>query len=447
MLAGFHVVLLQWSLTDKGPFREKGLFLFDEEKPMSIRERKRTWWLRVVGGMLALVLGVATFAGSTLVARAATSSASFTRYDISASGGFAIGITVDKHSNPWFGLGNGSIGTINHRTGALTVYPLANANVGVGTIKVDEDGNVWFTEFNAPGIGVLNPATGKERDFLLPLASRKAGLAPTFLVIDKAENVWFNEVDFSDATGGKLARLSPGGIITEWAVPTVGAEIEEIALDHEGNLWFAEQGNIALNPSPNRVGRLNPHDGTITEYLSPTPNSRPAGIVVAPDDTIWFSEHAADKIAHLFPKRAHGMTMHVTPVKTSVGASRTTQSSVPGAPTNPTTTSETAVTTSSTLTHSPGIVEYSLPHTGSLSNTEDMRFDRHGNLFFEEDATAQIGELILQGDRAHPMVNEWAIPHGIGFYNIEFAPDGTLWISDTAGFGAGGAVFAFVLGG
>lgn len=394
--------------------------------------------------MVAVVVTVLAVISSPLTTKAASSSGVFTRYDISASGGFAIGITVDKDGNSWFGLGNGSIGTINHETGRVRVYPLANANAGVGTIKIAQDGSVWFTESNAPGMGKLNPVTGKESEFLLPPSSRNLGLAPTFLVLDKQGNVWFNEVDFSDATGGKLGRLSPNGVITEWAVRTVGAEIEEIALDHQGNLWFAEQGNIS-KVSPNKVGKLNPCNQTITEYTSPTPNSRPAGIVVAADDTIWFSEHAADKIAHLFPDLARGITTAVTPVSTATGPSSSAQAGKPGAPTNPVTTSAQTTTTNSRVTRSQGIVEYSLPHTGSLSNTEDMRFDKHGNLFFENDSTAQIGELVLSRDDAAPTIREWAIPHGVGFYNIEFDKDGkTLWISDTAGYGTNGAVYKFV---
>src|SRR5207244_4119116 len=106
---------------------------FREEKPMSIRRKTHIRRPEVVGRMLVLVIGLAVFAGSPLMARATTASASFTHYDISAAGGFAIGITVDEHSNPWFGLGNGSVGTINHHTGALKVYPLANANAsGLG---------------------------------------------------------------------------------------------------------------------------------------------------------------------------------------------------------------------------------------------------------------------------------------------------------------------------
>ncbi len=407
--------------------------------------RTRVRRLGVIG--FALLMTISAFV-PVAAARTASPSASFTRYDISPSGGFAIGVTVDRHGNPWFGLGSGSVGTIDHRTGKLKVYPLANSNAGIGVIKFDEAGNAWFPEGNAPGVGELNPVTGKEHEFLLPLPSRQAGLVPTFVQVDDEGNIWFNEVDFSDATGGKIGRLSADGVITEWAVPTVGAEIEEIALDHEGRLWFAEQGNINLNPSPDRVAVLDPEQQTITEYLSPTPNSRPAGILVAADDTVWFSEHAADKIAHLFPKLAHGIVTHVSPVKTAVSPSLTLQTSVPGAPTNPVTTAASATAVASTVTHSPGIVEYNLPHSGSLSNTEDMRFDRNGNLFFEDDVTAQIGELVLNGDSQQPpLIREWSIPHGIGFYNIEFDAQGNLWISDTANFGSGGAVYKLVLAG
>ncbi len=399
-------------------------------------------------GVIAFTLLLAASAFVPVaVARTASPSVSFTRYDISPSGGFAIGVTIDMHGNPWFGLGSGSVGMIDHRTGKLKVYPLANPNAGIGVIKFDEAGNVWFPEGNAPGVGELNPVTGKEHEFLLPLPSRQTGLVPTFVQVDNEGNIWFNEVDFSDATGGKIGRLSADGVITEWAVPTAGAEIEEIALDHEGRLWFAEQGNSNLNPSPNRVAVLDPEQQTITEYLSPTPNSRPAGILVAADDTVWFSEHAADKIAHLFPKLAHGIVTHVSPVRTTVSPSLTLQTGVPGAPTNPVTTAASATTVASAVTHSPGVVEYSLPHSGSLSNTEDMRFDRDGNLFFEDDVTAQIGELVLSGDsQQHPLIREWSIPHGIGFYNIEFDAQGNLWISDTANFGSGGAVYKLVLG-
>lgn len=393
---------------------------------------KRLWRLGLVGGVVLVVLVAGTLLGASLITQAAAPSANLTRYTVSSTtGNSAIGITVDQNGDAWFGLGSGAIGKINHATGALKVYYLANANAGVGTIKVDGDGLVWFTAFNIPAIGRLDPVTGKETDFVLPSPT----LGPDFLEIDSAGNKWFNEVDFSDATGGKVGRLGPGGEIVEWAVPTTAAELEEIGLDGNGNLWFAEQG-------ANKIGRLNPHTNTITEFTSPTPNSRPAGILVAPDNTVWFSEHAADKIAHLFPNRAHGVTTTVTPVVSHQHPGSTNQPGVPGAPTNPKTFHEPGQTVQTTTTSTDGFVEYSLPASGSTSNTEDMRFDKNGNIFFENDATAQIGELVLHG-KDQPFINLWSIPNGQGFYNIEFAPNGTtLWISDLNG----GAVYKFTLG-
>lgn len=393
---------------------------------------KRFWRLSIVGGLLLVALVAGTFIGTRLITSAATPSASLTHYRVgSTTGNSAIGITVDQNGDAWFGLGSGAIGKINHTTGDLKVYYLANANAGVGTIKVDSSGLVWFTAFNIPAIGRLDPLTGQETDFVLPSPT----LGPDFLEIDHAGNKWFNEVDFSDATGGKVGRLTPSGEITEWAVPTAAAELEEIGLDGSGNLWFAEQG-------ANKIGRLNPRENTITEFTSPTANSRPAGILVASDNTVWFSEHATDKIAHLFPDRAHGVTTHVAPSVSHQQPGSTNQPGVPGAPTNPTVSHQPGQTVNTSTTSTSGFVEYSLPASGSGSNTEDMRFDKNGNIFFENDATAQIGELVLHG-KGQPVINLWSLPDGKGFYNIEFAPNGTtLWISDLNG----NSVYKFTLG-
>ena len=149
---------------------------------MTVRSKKQVRLVGLISIVLALVSVVAVLGHSTLSARADKPTPTFTRYPLSSSGGFAIGITVDKAGNPWFGVGNGSLGTINNKSGSLTIYPLKNANAGVGTIKVADDGMVWFTEGNVPAIGEFNPKTGQETDFVLPAGSRQ--LTPTFLLLD-----------------------------------------------------------------------------------------------------------------------------------------------------------------------------------------------------------------------------------------------------------------------
>lgn len=398
-----------------------------------VRIRKRTWRLGAILGALVLVVSLVMFFAPRLVTKAAPPTARFTRYSVTSNTGSNVqGITLDKHSNPWFATGSGTIGTIDRATGALRTYNLTDPNAGVGYIKFDSDGQVWFQEFNANALGVLNPITGEERDFAIPTAG---GVGPTFIEIDSQNNIWFNDVDFSSATGGYVGRFNPtSGVMTVWAVPTVGARLEEIGLDGEGNLWFAEQG-------ANKVGRLNPQTNIITEYTSPTPNSSPAGILIAPDNTVWYSEHTADKIAHLFPKQARGVNTHVKPLEARPGLTTGFNHFANGLPTNAATTVQPGTAVDTTVTSSQGIIEYSLPATDGSANTEDMRFDSHGNIFFENDATAQIGELVLTGTD-QPYVNVWSIPDGQGYYNIEFDTTGALWISDLAG----NTVYRFVLG-
>jgi len=42
-------------------------------------------------------------------------------------------------------------------------------------------------------------------------------------------------------------------------------------------------------------------DGTIVEYPLPTPDAFPNGIVVGPDDALWFTQLRADKVGRLTP--------------------------------------------------------------------------------------------------------------------------------------------------
>ncbi len=399
---------------------------------MFVRIRKPSY-VGIAVGIVAMLALLTAFFATQLVTKAAPPSAHFIRYSLTSdTGSLTQGVTIDTHGNPWFALGNGTIGTVNRNTGALRVYDLKDPNAGIGYIKFDSDGNVWFQECNDNAIGTINLATGQERDFAIPTTG---GFCPTFIEIDQHNNVWFNDVDFNLTTGGAVGRFNPtSGVMAVWAVPTVGARLEEIGVDGLGNLWFAEQGT-------NKVGRLNPNTSVITEFTSPTANSDPAGILIAPDNTIWYSEHSTDKIAHLFPNRAHGVNTHVAPVEVRTDPTLGSNQFAAGAPTNPVATEEPGTSTGSTVTTTSGIVEYSLPASGSPSNTEDMRFDRNGNIFFEDDMTAQIGELVLH-NTDHPYINEWSIPNGVGYYNIEFDATGALWVSDFNG----GALYKFTLG-
>jgi virginiamycin B lyase len=59
-------------------------------------------------------------------------------------------------------------------------------------------------------------------------------------------------------------------------------------------IWFTEGAN--------RIGSLDPENGTFKEYDIPSPHSEPHQIVEAPDGTIWFLEFQTNKIGQLDPK-------------------------------------------------------------------------------------------------------------------------------------------------
>src|SRR5271157_2192888 len=62
------------------------------------------------------------------------------------------GITSGPDGNLWFTDVNGGVGRIT-TSGAITTFPLPNANSGSDAIIIGPDGNLWFTESLSSKIG------------------------------------------------------------------------------------------------------------------------------------------------------------------------------------------------------------------------------------------------------------------------------------------------------
>jgi len=93
-----------------------------------------------------------------------------------------------------------------------------------------------------------------------------------------------------------------------YTVPTTDSQPLNVTIS-DGYVWFTEQVG-------NNIGRLNPTTGQVTEFAVPTPgsgpadiaaadfdeydiptaDSRPYGLVVASNDTVWFVETEGDKL-------------------------------------------------------------------------------------------------------------------------------------------------------
>lgn len=209
--------------------------------------------------------------------------------------------------------------------------------VGNGTngITLGPEGNLWFTA--GGGIGFIKPSATESEDFFLPpvkeAKNKKEPLPNTSLggitTGPEHENLWFTEVENNT---NKIDRINPTkpSEIKEFTLPAQnelgtgvgGLSPDDIAVGHEGNLWFAEPGSnaigvintkgelvrqfvlkeadvpqsIAAGPegnmwftdasTPYMIGRINPA-GEVSEFPAP---SAPASIVAGPDGNMWFTQ-------------------------------------------------------------------------------------------------------------------------------------------------------------
>jgi streptogramin lyase len=64
-----------------------------------------------------------------------------------------------------------------------------------------------------------------------------------------------------------------------------------IAPGPDKNLWFTESAK-------NKIGRITT-GGTITEFPIPTPSSIPRGIAPGPDKNLWFTESSGNDIGQV----------------------------------------------------------------------------------------------------------------------------------------------------
>jgi len=149
------------------------------------------------------------------------------------------------------------------------------------------DGAIWYTGQMTNRLGRVDPKTGQVREF--PLKSPATG--PHGLVEDKEGNIWY--------TGNHqslVGKLDPRtGNVTEYKMPDPKAkDPHSLAFDQSGILWFTLQQS-------NMMGRLDPRTGEIKLMTSPTPRSRPYGIMVNSKGVPFVVLFGTNKVASIDP--------------------------------------------------------------------------------------------------------------------------------------------------
>src|SRR2546421_544364 len=88
--------------------------------------------------------------------------------------------------------------------------------------------------------------------------------------------------------------LADGALFREYPLPLKDSEVMRPAIDHQGRIWFGAMGQNALVV-------FDPRTQTFQYLVPPAGQHGIMGVLVAPDDTIWFAEQAANYLEHYFP--------------------------------------------------------------------------------------------------------------------------------------------------
>ena len=147
------------------------------------------------------------------------------------------GIALDQAGNAWFTelTPNGKVGVVDATTLKVTKYTLPTVNARPRRIQVDDNGIVWFGEFDAGKIGRLDPKTGAITEFELPGPQA----TPYALGIDRDGMVWYSS-EYMDVIG----RLDPdSGKVVEYPYPRAENSMRDFFMDTQGRMWFGSPVN------------------------------------------------------------------------------------------------------------------------------------------------------------------------------------------------------------
>ena len=146
------------------------------------------------------------------------------------------------------------------------------------------DGNYWYTQSGASRIARMTPS-GAVTEFALP----SSGSNPFDIIAGADGNMWFTELD-----AGRIGRITPNGAITEFSLPSSTSQPRGIAAGADGNIWFTEITTA-------KIGRITPQ-GVITEFTIPWTPATPRGITSGPDGNLWFTDSGGLSVGRLTPQ-------------------------------------------------------------------------------------------------------------------------------------------------
>ncbi len=260
-------------------------------------------------------------------------------------------------------------------------------------ITAGPDGNLWFTEQGISKVGRLTPS-GVVSEF----ATATANAAPTGITAGPDGNLWFAEPAVN-----RVGTMTPTGAASDLSLGA-GTAPARIVTGPDHNLWVTEPGAHA-------IARVTP-TGAVTTFTLNDPSATPTDITAGPDGNLWFTETHGHFIGRISTTGA--IAEFSAPGVTTAGGITTGSDGAlwfgEGSGKIGRLTTSGALTEWATLTANPGVV--------------DVTPGNDGNVWFAEQSAAQIGAITPGGT-----VTEWAVPNHDAPSSVVLGPDANVWFT------------------
>ena len=347
-------------------------------------------------------------------------------------------ITKGPDGNLWFtnsqasGVGLNIVGKIT-MAGAITIYNTGDTPIAITS---GPDGNLWVTE----SVHVAKISTaGVETEYAL-----MNGGGFDSITTGPDGNIWFTEAF-------DVGYVTPGGVVTEFALSefTSFIYLSGITSGADGALWF--QGDFT-----NNIGRVTTAGQLTNTYalnagsqisyntLGPDGNiwftgnygdlvgkvntsgvvttyptaqgALPAGIAAGPDGNLWFVEQGTYKVAKITTSGA--ITEY------PVGQTKPELWSIAAGPDGNLWFTEAAASYNNIVRITPSGVMTTFPIPTPNAGAYYITKGPDGNLWFTEYFAQKVGKL----DPSNGNITEYSAAFGAGLSAIVTGPDGNLWI-------------------
>jgi len=192
----------------------------------------------------------------------------------------------------WWATGVGNIlGRVSTNDGSYTEWQVPDAP-GFLSTNLDDQGRLYATDSSNPYLYRQDAEMGQLCTYSLP------GYGAGNYIVRYGRYLWVD--NFVDSIIIRFQIDSDS--LTWWSLPA-GSSPFGMAVDGQGNLWYADSGSKA-------IAQLDPNTSQLTVYPLPIGN-QPMMITVQSNE-IWFTEQSQSNIVRLDPVKAEHSILPLT---------------------------------------------------------------------------------------------------------------------------------------